>query len=211
MKGTFITFEGVDGCGKTTQIGLLQKHLEANGHAVVRTREPGGTPIAEAIRDLLLDPKNKGLYSTAELLLYAAARAQHVGECIRPALEAGSVVICDRFADSTTAYQGAGRGLSSNAVAVLHAIATGGIWPDLTIVLDVPVKEGLARVTRRADGLTRLDMESLAFHERVRDGFLELASVEPDRIKVLDGMLPVEQVFESIKGLADEVLAHKKM
>jgi len=140
MKGAFITLEGVEGCGKTTQMTLLRDRLETEGRRVLLTREPGGTPIAEAIRDILLDPANTALSPVAELLLYEAARAQHVAERIRPALDEGAIVICDRFADSTTAYQGAGRVLPGDAVRNLHRLATGAVWPDLTIVLDLPPK-----------------------------------------------------------------------
>jgi dTMP kinase len=185
---------------------MLTEWLRASGYEVVNTREPGGTPIAETIREMLLDPANKALASTAELLLYAAARAQHVAELIRPALAAGKVVICDRFADSTTAYQGAGRGLRPETVASLHAIATDGVWPDLTVVIDVTVEEGLARARGRSIPLNRLEQESLAFHHRVRAGFLALAESEPERVKRVDGTRPTEQVHASIAAMVRDVL-----
>lgn len=198
MRGLFITFEGVEGCGKSTQIERLRLHLEACGQRVLMTREPGGTPIAEAIRDLLLDPSHHAMSPSAELLLYEAARAQHVDERIRPALESGVTVLCDRFADSTTAYQGAGRGLPLNALEYLHLIATGGVWPDLTFVIDLPVEIGLerARARGRAD---RMEQEALAFHERVRQGFLELARREPARIRVIDGTQSIDEIAAAIR------------
>jgi dTMP kinase len=200
MKGLFITLEGVEGCGKTTQIARLAEYFRAQGREVLCTREPGGTPVAEKIRALLLDPAHKEMSATAELLLYEAARAQHVDELIRPALEAGRVVISDRFADSTTAYQGAGRGLSSDAVTPLHALATGGLWPDLTVVLDLPAEDGLRRAGR-ARPSDRLEQEPLDFHERVRAEFLEIARREPGRVKVVDASRTPEEVAEAILAL----------
>lgn len=201
-KGIFITMEGVEGSGKTTQIERLKSHLESRGFKVEVTREPGGTPIAEAIRGILLDPKNTAMAPLAELLLYESARAQHVAERIRPALEQGRAVICDRFFDSTTAYQGAGRNLPREDLENLHMLATGGLVPDLTIVIDVPVLDGLARAARDHER-DRIELESVAFHERVRAGFLELAERYPGRIKVVDGRGSREQVAEEIAALAD--------
>lgn len=197
MKGAFITLEGVEGCGKTTQVTLLRDRLEAEGHRVLLTREPGGTPIAEAIRQILLDPANTALSPVAELLLYEAARAQHVAEKIKPALDQGMVVVCDRFADSTTAYQGAGRVLPLDRVRDLHRMATGTVWPDLTIVLDIPAEVGLKRAAavRARD---RIELEPLAFHQRVRDEFLRIAEAEPGRVKVVDASPPPESVAEII-------------
>lgn len=205
-QGVFITFEGVEGCGKTTQVRMLTEWLRASGHDVVVTREPGGTPIAEAIRELLLDPANKAFAPTAELLMYAAARAQHVAELIRPAIAAGKIVLCDRFADSTTAYQGAGRGLKPETVAALHSIATDGVWPHLTVVVDVPAEVGLSRAKGRNIPLNRLEQESLAFHQRVRAAFLALAEAEPERVKRVDGLGTPEQVHQAIAALARDVL-----
>ena len=208
MKGFFITIEGIEGCGKSTQIALLREHLEKRGHAVEVTREPGGTPLAEAIRGLLLDPANDAMAPTTELLLYSAARAQHIAERIRPALEAGCIVLCDRFADSTTAYQGAGRALSADIVSTLHRIATQGTWPNLTIVLDVPAEEGLARASRRTPS-DRIEQEPLAFHERVRAAFLQLAEQEPARVKVVDGTASIDAVALAMKELVDEALKER--
>lgn len=205
MSGVFITFEGGEGTGKTTQIALLRDYLEARGHAVVVTREPGGAPIAEAIRTILLDPAHAAMCPVAELLLYEAARAQHVAELIRPALEAGKTVLSDRFADSTTVYQGAGRGLPSDAVRGLHEIATAGVWPSLTIVFDLPVEEGLRRagLPGVAD---RIERESLAFHQRVRDGFLHLAEQEPRRVHVVDAARPIDTIAGDVRVLVERAL-----
>jgi dTMP kinase len=201
----FITFEGVEGCGKSTQLTRLREHLASLGHDVLVTREPGGTPIAEAIRGLLLDPANKAMTPTTELLLYEAARAQHVDERIRPALEAGMIVLCDRFADSTTAYQGAGRALPAELVANMHEAATRHTWPDLTIVLDVPADIGLERAGR-AGGHDRIEQEPLAFHERVRAEFLRIAEAEPQRLRVVDGHRCVDEVARDIAALVEAAL-----
>ncbi len=202
MKGRFITFEGVEGCGKSTQIALLRQHIESRGRAVQVTREPGGTVISEAIRELLLNPEHTAMGSTTELLLYAAARAQHVHERIRPAIEAGTVLLCDRFADSTIAYQGYGRGLPLETLGRLHELAAAGIRPDLTLVIDVPVEEGLSRARNRGRS-DRLEQEALDFHERVRQGFLQLAEQEPQRIKIVNGIQSVEDVATAILGHVD--------
>ena len=201
MRGRFITFEGIEGCGKTTQIDLLRRYLEEAGRSVRVTREPGGTKIGEAIRGILLDPEHSAMCSPAELLLYAASRAQHVHEVIRPAMEAGTDVLCDRFADSTAAYQGAGRGLDEAALHQLHAFGAGGLAPDLTVLIDLPVEEGLRRARGRGRS-DRIEQESLAFHGRVREGFLRLADMEPGRIKIVDGMQSIEAIAEAIR---DEV------
>jgi len=205
MRGRFISLEGVEGCGKSTQIERLKRHLEESGYRVDLTREPGGTPIGEAIRAILLDNANNAMCDVAELLLYEAARAQHIEERIRPAIEQGVVVISDRFADSTTAYQGAGRGLDDQTVAALHEIAVAGLWPDLTIVLDVPAREGLARVKRYRE-TDRIEQESLQFHERVRNGFLQLAEQNPGRIKVVDGARPADEVTRDVIALVSRLL-----
>ncbi|MCC6486056.1 MAG: dTMP kinase [Candidatus Hydrogenedentes bacterium] len=203
MKCLFITLEGIEGCGKSTQLRLLREHLAARGFDVITTREPGGTPAAEAVRAILLDPAHKALSSTAEALLYAAARAQHVDELIAPALEAGKIVLSDRFADSTTAYQGAGRAVFMETIQALHSIATRGTWPDLTIILDLPAAEGLKRAA--AGGAPdRIEQEPLAFHERVREEFLRIARAEPDRITVVDASRPVEAVSREIREIVDK-------
>jgi dTMP kinase len=206
MSGCFITFEGVEGCGKSTQITLLWEYLVESGYNVIVTREPGGTPIAEAIRGVLLNPDHETMGSTAELLLYAAARAQHVYEKIAPALAAGQVVLCDRFADSTTAYQGGGRGLPGDLLKTLNDIATGGVWPDCTLLIDVPAAVGLERARHRGRK-DRIEQESIDFHERVREGFLALAAEAPERITTIPGEAPVEEVHQAICRAVDAVLA----
>lgn len=191
-SGFFITFEGVEGCGKTTQLRLLKERLQAAGFQVTATREPGGCPIADQMRAILLDAQNSAMTPTAELLLYAAARAQHVQEVIVPALERGEIVLCDRFTDATLAYQGCGRQLDRALIAELNAVATDGVAPALTILIDCPVELGLARARHRMDNSDgereeRFELESLRFHERVRRGYLELAAAEPERFLVVDG------------------------
>ena len=205
-RGLFVSFEGVEGGGKSTQLELLRSALVARGHDVVVTREPGGTPIGEAIRRILLDPAHKGMAPIAELLLYEAARAQFVAEWIGPALARGAVVLCDRFADSTTAYQGGGRGLAPEALEHLHRLATDGLWPDLTFVLDVPATVGLARAVKR-QAADRIEQESLAFHERVRAAFLALAERDARRVRVVDGARGVDEVAREIEEVVLERLA----
>ncbi len=205
MNGVFITFEGVEGCGKSTQAQLLKTRLEGMSRPVILTREPGGTPLSEAIRSLLLDPAYASMSATAELLLYEAARAQHVEKRILPALDAGKIVLCDRFTDSTTAYQGAGRDLEPQMLERLHRIATQGIWPDLTLVIDVPAGEGLQRAARvRAQD--RMEQEPLAFHEAVRRGFLAIAAREPERVKIINGQRPISEVAEEVNRCVDALL-----
>ena len=187
----FITFEGIEGCGKTTQVRRLADHLQRQGHAVLTTREPGGCPIADEIRRILLSPANGELVPRAELLLYAAARAQHVAEVIQPALARGMWVLCDRFTDATIAYQGYGRGLDSQLIGELNDVAAGSTLPRLTILLDLPVEEGLNRARRRNAQTAgpdegRFEDESLAFHRRVRDGYRQLATREPERFLIID-------------------------
>jgi len=211
----FITFEGIEGSGKSTQARLLAERLRAAGRAVRLTREPGGTPLAGAVRALLLHPDSsvralagaglapgddpaEPMLPVTELLLLSAARAQHVAR-IRGWLAAGEVVVCDRYADATRAYQGAGRGLDEATLATLERIATGGLRPDLTLLLDLPVAEGLRRRQQARDGeWNRLDAEEGAFHERVRAGYLALAAAEPGRWVALDAMLPPEALAERV-------------
>jgi len=202
-SGVFITFEGGEGSGKSTQIGLLSRRLEACGVPVRRLREPGGTAVGEAVRAILLDPDHAGLDDTAEILLYEAARAQLVAEVIEPALEAGEVVLCDRFCDSTTAYQGYARGISLPRVAVLNRAATGGLSPERTIVLDIAPALGIARAT--SEGADRLEAEDLAFHERVRAGFLAIADVEPDRVRVVDASGDVGEVANLVSAALSDI------
>lgn len=182
MKGKFITFEGSEGCGKSTQSRLLYDYLKARGMRVIYLREPGATKISEKIRDILLDAKNQGIVPETEMLLYMAARAQIVGEIIKPALKKGIVVICDRFLDSTLAYQGYGLGMDIDLIRRVGKFTTGGIIPNLTLFLDLAVKRGLKH---RKDSLDRIEMRAVKYHLRVRAGYLKLARQEPRRIKVV--------------------------
>jgi dTMP kinase len=190
--GCFITFEGIEGCGKTTQMKVLAERLTEKGHPVVVTREPGGCPIALKIRDILLDAANSRMVPLAELLLYAAARAQHVAEIIKPALDTGKVVLCDRFTDATIAYQGYGRQLDLNLIGELNTLATEHVRPQLTVLIDCEVETGLKRANARIEASTgareeRFELESVQFHRRVREGYLRLAAAEPDRFIIIDG------------------------
>ena len=203
----FITFEGPEGSGKTTQIRLLAHHLRDRGHEVVTAREPGGTPIGDQIRACLHDTANTAMSPTAEVLLYSASRAQLVTEVIRPALAAGRVVLCDRYADSTMAYQGYGRGLDRTMLAALTDIATGGLAPDLTLVLDLDEVRGLSRRRDEGEEMNRLDLEAIEFHSRVRAGYLVLAAAEPARWARIDADAPVADVQAVIRQTVDARLA----
>jgi len=197
-RGAFVTFEGIEGAGKSTQIGLLCDFLRLSSIEHVRTAEPGGTAIGEEVRKILLSVEHAGMTPVAELLLYAAARAQHVGEVIAPALNRGLVVVCDRFSDSTMAYQGFGRGLNRALIEEIDRISTGGLTPDLTILLDVGVESGLAR-NRAANKRDRLELEAVVFHERVRDGYHRIMREQPGRVKMVDGAMSIEGVSEEVK------------
>ncbi|MFZ8925908.1 MAG: dTMP kinase [Candidatus Nanopelagicales bacterium] len=198
----FIVFEGGEGAGKSTQSRALADYLEARGHRVRRTREPGGTPAAEAVRAILLDPDNAGLDDRAEALLFAAARGDHAARVIRPALDAGEIVISDRYLDSSVAYQGVARALGAERVADLSLWATGGLVPDLTVVLDVDPALGLARVV----GPDRLEAEPVEWHERVRQAFLDIAARTPDRYLVLDGSRPAEDLAVEIAAVVSALV-----
>jgi dTMP kinase len=215
VKGRFITFEGIEGSGKSSQIVLFAEYLRSHRYSVRLTREPGGTLIGDQVRRILLDPENKSLDPLAELLLYAASRAQHLKEVIRPALDSGMVVLCDRFADATVAYQGYGRGLDLNVIQALHRIVTAGMRPDLTIVLDVDAETGLSRARRRnsTQGLeeeARFENEDIAFHNRVREGYRALAGSDPERVRIVDASGNHEQVQASIREVADGLLSGKQ-
>lgn len=202
-RGFFVSFEGGDGCGKTTQMRLLLERLRAMGKDVLETAEPGGTPIGRQIRRILLDSANDALSPRAEMLLYFACRAQNVDEWIRPALAAGRIVVSDRFTDSTLAYQGEGRGLTPELVRELHAIACQEVLPDLTIYLDIDYRTGLARARARnaeqeGPDESRMEAEAAEFHERVRRGYLALAAAEPERIRTIDAAQSVEAVAAAI-------------
>jgi dTMP kinase len=203
MNGVFVTFEGPEGGGKSTQIRLLAARLKTLGHEVILTREPGGTPAGEVIRNLLQhDAAGENLCAAAETLLFSASRAQLVHEVILPALARGATVLCDRFADSTTAYQGYGRGFDPEHLASLHAFALGNRWPDVTLLLDLPTEVGFGRVKTRAGledaGLDRMEREALAFHVRVAEGFRALAARHKERFRVVDATGTPEQVHAAI-------------
>lgn len=203
----FITFEGIEGTGKSTQITKLKEYFESRGREVLLTLEPGGSRVGQDLRKMLLHVDNRDLTSITELFLYLADRAQHVAQIIRPALEEGKVVLCDRFADSTIVYQGFGRGLDTQTLQQLNEVAVDGMWPDLTIVLDIDPEIGLKRATLRnieegkAKEEGRFEAEHISFHRRIREGYLTWAALNRDRIKVADGTSAPEQVFEQIISL----------
>ncbi|MGE4551508.1 MAG: dTMP kinase [Desulfovibrionaceae bacterium] len=205
----FITFEGIEGTGKTTQITRLRDHFQASGREVVLTLEPGGSRIGRELRRMLLHMESTDLTGPTELFLYLADRAQHVAQVVRPALAAGKIVISDRFADSTVAYQGYGRGLDPKELHRFNAVAVDGLWPDLTILLDLDPELGLKRALTRnlregkAVDEGRFEAESLDFHSRVREGYLTWAALHPDRIRVVDAARPPDAVFADVLALAD--------
>ena len=208
-----ISFEGGDGSGKTTQLKLLEKYLSAHGQTCLGTREPGGTALGEMIRQVLLEAGKEEISFPTELFLYLADRAQHVQKVIRPALASGTIVLCDRFTDSTLAYQGYGRGVELDMLRRLNEVASPGITPDLTFLLDCPVEVGLPRTAQRIVNQTsgkrredRFEREKVEFHERVRAGFLELARAEPKRIVILDASRAIQEVHEEIRKIVDEKL-----
>ena len=202
MKGRLITLEGGEGAGKSTLLAGLRGHFQRNGTDVLYTREPGGTPVGEAIRTLVLDPAQRGLAAETELLLMFAARAQLVREVLRPALESGRWVLCDRFTDASYAYQGGGRGVDAARIAELERIATGGLKPDLTLLLDLPVAHGRARANRRSDA-DRIEAERDDFFERVRAAYRDRARAEPARFRVIDASLPAADVLAASSAAID--------
>ncbi len=213
MAGFFISFEGIEGSGKTTQTALISKILQEQEREVevIVTREPGGTTVGRAIREILLQPDFSTLASSAELFLCLADRAQHIDEIIAPALAAGRVILCDRFTDSTVAYQGYGRGMDLALIARLNALVCGRYAPQLTFLLDCPVEAGLMRALRRSSGQAsgrsqlsadRFEAESVGFHERVRKGYLEIARSAPDRVVVIEATLSSEQIHAEIRAVA---------
>lgn len=200
MQGKFITVEGIEGVGKSTNINFIRQQLEAAGRDVVLTREPGGTPLGEAIRGLLLNPEYTGMDSTCELQLMFAARAEHLAKVVWPALEKGQWVLCDRFTDATYAYQGGGRGIDIGVIARLEQLVQGDFRPDLTLLLDVPVAVGLARAGKRG-ALDRFEQEKVEFFERVRNAYLDMAQRSPDRYRVVDASLPLDDVQKQIAAM----------
>jgi dTMP kinase len=202
VSGTFITFEGIDGSGKSTQLRLLASFLRAQGVELLLTREPGGTPVGVRLREALLDVQGE-VDPLTELLVFAADRAQHVRKVIRPALSKGAVLISDRYADATRAYQGAGRGFSAALISEIIELATDGLVPDLTILFDVTVEESTNRTTRRSskNKRDRLDIEKEDFHSRVREEYLRIAKAEPQRVRVIDATGSIDQTQEQLRAI----------
>lgn len=203
MKGKFITFEGSEGSGKSTQIELAQQYLESKGKDVLFLREPGGVKISENIRNILLDPKTKDMTDECETLLYMAARAQLVGEIIVPALNSGKVILCDRFLDSTVAYQGYGNGVDIEKIKNIGKFVTQGFTPDLTFLFDLNVEEGFARINRSKD---RIEQRGIDYHSRVRNGYLEIAKSEPSRVKLIDARKSKEEIQSMVQKHIDQLL-----
>ena len=211
MTGTFITFEGIDGSGKSTQLRLLANYLRSQGCHPIVTREPGGTPVGLRLRAALLDAEEV-VDPLTELLVFAADRAQHVRRVLRPALSDGAIVISDRYADATRAYQGAGRGFSPEFITEIIALATEGLAPDLTLLFDVTVEESTSRTARRSttkNKRDRLDIEIADFHARVREEYLRIAAAEPQRFRVLDASGPVEETQERLREIVVQFLIER--
>lgn len=213
--GLFITFEGIEGCGKTTQINLLADFLSESNLPFITTREPGGSSIGKKIRGILLDTENKEITSKSELLLYAADRTQHVETVIAPALKEGKTVLCDRFYDATTAYQGKGRGLDRKLIEDLNEIASGGLKPDLTFLIDCPVEIGIERAVKRSNSESpeemRFEKEALTFHQKVLAGYMEIAKAEQHRIVIINGNRRVEEVHgEILKTFLNKANEHQR-
>jgi dTMP kinase len=208
----FVTFEGIEGCGKSTQCRLLAAWLEELGHKVLRTREPGGSALGRTLRSILLNVENRDLTPESELFLYLADRAQHVGRIIRPHLEQGWTVLCDRYADSTVVYQGYGRGLDPDLLHSFNDVAVAGLWPDLTLLIDLPVEDGLRRAMdrnareRQCASEGRFEAESLSFHGRIRNGYLRWAALHPDRFRIIDGLGTPEEVQARVRAQVSPVL-----
>jgi dTMP kinase len=211
VAGAFITFEGIDGSGKSTQMRLLASVLRLRGFEVVTTREPGGTPLGKRLRMALLDAQAE-VDPLAELLLYAADRAQHVRTLLKPALATSHIILSDRYADATVAYQGAGRGFTKELIAEVVALATGGLKPDLTLIFDVSVAESLSRTRRRENseqGKDRLDSEDVEFHARVRDAYLEIAAAEQERVRVIDASGSIEETHVKVLQVVEPFLEER--
>ncbi len=204
-SGFFITFEGIDASGKSTQAVLLHEFLRKKGATVIRLRDPGATPISESIRHILLDNKNSAMSAWTELLLYEAARAQMVEESIRPALEAGTIVICDRFYDSTTAYQGYARGLDLDIVHQANRIGSVGLEPNLTFYVDVDPTVAAERKIKLEQAADRMEAEGLSFQEKVRHGFRQIQKSEPERVKFIDGHQPIAEIQNEIQAIVQDL------
>ncbi len=205
MSGLFITIEGTDGSGKSTQIDLLSKYLTSKGYNVICTREPGGTPISEKIREIIIDKNNSDMTDMTEAMLYAAARAQHVSQVIIPALNEGDIVISDRFTDSSVVYQGFARSMGERFIKNINKYATGDLDPDITFLLKLKPEEGLARKKAQAE-LDRLEAEKFSFHQRVYDGYVRLAKRHKERIKVIDALKSIDEIHSEIVEGIEELL-----
>lgn len=205
-RGLFITFEGIDGCGKSTQIELLREFLDSKGIDNIVIREPGGTVVGEKIREILLDKKNSEMTPLTELLLFEAARAQIVSEKISPALEDGTFVICDRFFDSSMAYQGVARGMGTDVVSLLNNVAVAGVVPDMTFFLDITVEESLARRNKRGEESDRIESAGDSFLEKVRQGYLYASIYDSNRIKTIDASSSIEDIASQIQNIVSERL-----
>jgi dTMP kinase len=199
MKGIFITFEGIDGCGKSTQCEMLKDFLKEQNKDFIFVREPGGTVIGERIREILLDKKNSQMTARTELLLFEAARAQITDEVIKPALEEGKIVLCDRFFDSSSAYQGMARGMGMDFVSGLNMAATGGLTPDITFFFDISAEEALERRGKRGEASDRIELAGLKFQEDVRRGYIELAKNSEGRVITIDATKSIDEIFEVVK------------
>jgi len=202
-KGLFITFEGIDGCGKSTQLNLLAEYLQSKGFEIIVTREPGAIGLGEKLREILLNYDGE-VSSNCEAFLFLADRAQHIDTLVKPAIESGKIVLCDRHTDSTIAYQGYGRGVDLKQIKMLNELATSGLKPNLTFIFDIDMETSQARVGKNKD---RMESAGLEFHKKVRQGYLEIAKSEPDRVKVLSGQDSLENIFGKVKNIFDRIEA----
>lgn len=207
MRGKFITVEGIEGAGKSTALQFIENHLRTLGKSVLVTREPGGTPLAELIRQMMLDPKQiEAIHSDTELLLVFAARSQHVNVIILPALNSGTWVLSDRFIDATYAYQGGGRGIAADKIGLLDKWIVNNYYPDLTILMDVPPEVGLLRAKNRKNSLDRIEQENIDFFVHVRNSYLNRAAADPGRIRIIDASQDLPAVFEQLQAVLDQFI-----